>query len=349
MADATTTEESNPNAQMATVPEPEPELEGRIKAALWLLSIDEDLAVEIMGHLSDLEIASISKAVREIGRTTPAQLAKIHREFSQILASDPMHLKGSMEYLRKVTSRAFGDERAREILGLRAPPLPEGEGLDVADLDVLSGMLKQEHPQITAAILASVAPARSAEILKRLPESVKRDAVWRVAKLTSVPRYVLDEAERILSAGMPTGQDSHREVDGIRTAAQLLNQMDSVTVDDILTSLESDTNTIAEDIRRAMFTFEDLVGLDKRGFGVLLKEVQSDQLLVALKTASVELRELVFSSLSQRAAEMLKDDLEVMRPVRLSDVQEAQQAIIATALQLKGEGKLMIGGGDDYV
>lgn len=324
--------------------------DGATKAALWLLSVEEDLAVEIMSHLADEEIALISEAVRHIGQTTPAQLARIHEEFDEVLALDPMHLRGSMDYLGKIASRAFGEDRANEMLGLVVPRLPTGEGLDVADLDVLTGILKQEHPQITAAILASVAPERSAELLNRLPENVKRDTISRVAKLTSVPRAVLDEAERILSAGMPTGQDAQREVDGVRTAAQLLNLMDTGAVDEILSSLESDTDTIATDIRRAMFTFEDLGQLDRRGFGVLLKEIPSDQLLVALKTASKELRDKIFSSLSKRAAEMLQDDLEVMRPVKLSDVQDAQQAIVAAALALKAEGKLqMASAGDDYV
>ena len=341
---------SKESKELAKIDPAEPELDGPTKSALWLLSIDEDLAVEIMSHLSEEEISAISEAVKNIGRTTPAQLAKIHKEFNQILALDPMHLQGGMDYLGKIASRAFGEDRANEVLGITERRVPEGEGLDAADVDILSGILKTEHPQITAAVLASVNSERSSELLKRFPENVKRDVIWRVAKLSNIPRVVLDEAERILSAGLPSSRDAQAEVDGIRTAAQLLNQMEASAADDILDSLESETDTIADDIRRAMFTFEDLGGLDRRGFAALLKEVQSDQLLVALKTASSELRDQVFGSLSKRAAEMLKDDLEVMRPVRLSDVQEAQQAIVATALQLKAEGKLAISGsGDDYV
>ena len=128
--------------------------DGATKAALWLLSVEEDLAVEIMSHLADDEIALISEAVRHIGQTTPAQLARIHEEFDEVLALDPMHLRGSMDYLGKIASRAFGEDRANEMLGLVGPRLPTGEGLDVADLDVLTGILKQEHPQITAAIPA---------------------------------------------------------------------------------------------------------------------------------------------------------------------------------------------------
>jgi flagellar motor switch protein FliG len=212
-------------------------------------------------------------------------------------------------------------------------------------------MLKSEHPQIISAVLGNIDPTRSAEIIKRLPENIRRDVVGRVAKLSRVPRQVLDAAERVLSAGLPTSRDADREVDGIRTAAQLLNHLEAEMADDILDGLESETDTIAQDIRQAMFTFEDLSALDRRGFATLLKEVQSDQLLVALKTASNDLKDKVFSSLSKRAAEMLKDDLEVMRPVRLAEVQEAQQAIVSVALQLKNEGKLVIAGagGDEFV
>lgn len=328
----------------------EPALDGPTKSALWLLSIDEDLAVEIMSHLGQKEITSISEAVRNIGRTTPAQLAVIHKEFNQILALDPMHLQGGMDYLGKIASRALGEDKANQVLGIGDRHIQPSEGLDNADIDVLSGILKNEHPQITAAVVASVSSERSAELLSRFPEHIRKDVIWRVAKLSSVPQVVLDQAEKLLSAGLPSSSDGKSEVDGIRTAAQLLNQMDSTVADEILDSLESETDSVADEIRRAMFTFEDLGQLDRRGFGTLLKEVQSDQLLVALKTASAEMREQIFGSLSKRAAEMLKDDLEVMRPVRLAEVQEAQQAIVATAMQLKAEGKLVLAGsGDEFV
>ncbi len=329
----------------------DPPLSGVMKAALWLLSVEDDLAVTVLSHMEEAEIAAISSAVQGLPKVTPTQLAKVHGEFNTMLATDPMALKGSgMNYLKDIASRAFGDERAMQVLGLAEPPPEEQPGLDAADIDVLAGLLKQEHPQIAAAVLANVAPDRAAELLRRLPETMKKDVIQRVARLSRVPRAVLDHAEKLLSAGLPTSHDADREVDGIRSAAQLLNQMEAATADEILDGMESETDTVADDIRRAMFTFEDLISLDKRGFAALLKEVQSDALLVALKTASNELREKVFSSLSKRAAEMLKDDLEVMRPVRLSDVQEAQQAIVSTALQLKSEGKLAIAGaGDDYV
>lgn len=338
--------------QIATRPGTTPKMAGSTKAALWLLSVEEDLAVEILSHLSDKEINTISAAVKTLGKTSPAQLASIHTEFNQTLALDPLHLKGSMDYLGKLATRAFGEDKAWGLLGMGEDPSDDDSpGLGKADIDVLSSMLKSEHPQIISAVLGNIDPTRSAEIIKRLPENIRRDVVGRVAKLSRVPRQVLDAAERVLSAGLPTSRDADREVDGIRTAAQLLNHLEAEMADDILDGLESETDTIAQDIRQAMFTFEDLSALDRRGFATLLKEVQSDQLLVALKTASNDLKDKVFSSLSKRAAEMLKDDLEVMRPVRLAEVQEAQQAIVSVALQLKNEGKLVIAGagGDEFV
>lgn len=340
------------NTQIAKRPDSEPKVPGATKAALWLLSVEEDLAVEILSHLSDKEISAISGEVKNLGKTSPAQLAAIHNEFNQTLALEPLHLKGSMDYLGKLATRAFGEDKAWGLLGMGEDPLDEeNPGLGKADIDVLSSMLKSEHPQIVSAVLANIDPSRSSEIIKRLPENVRRDVVGRVAKLSRVPRQVLDVAERVLSAGLPTSRDADREVDGIRSAAQLLNHLEAEMADDILDSLESETDTVAQEIRQAMFTFEDLSALDRRGFATLLKEVQSDQLLVALKTASNDLKDKVFSSLSKRAAEMLKDDLEVMRPVRLAEVQEAQQGIVAVALQLKNEGKLVIAGagGDEFV
>ncbi|MEE2959644.1 MAG: flagellar motor switch protein FliG [Myxococcota bacterium] len=325
---------------------------GTMKAALWMLSVEEELAVEIMSHLSQPEISAISAAVQNLAKTNPAQLAAIHNEFNQLYALEPLHLKGSMDYLGTLATRAFGEDKGMAMLGLQEDIFDdEADGLNEADVDVLSSILKMEHPQIIAAVLANLEPLRSAEILKRVPENVRRDVVGRIAGLSRVPRQVLEAAERVLSAGLPSSRDADREIDGIRTAAQLLNHLESEVADEILDGLESETDTVATDIRQAMFTFEDLSALDRRGFATLLKEVQSDQLLVALKTASDDLKEKVFSSLSKRAAEMLRDDLEVMRPVRLAEVQEAQQAVVSVALQLKNEGKLVIAGagGDEFV
>ncbi len=320
---------------------------GPVKAALWLLSVEEDLAVEILPFFDDTELELLAEAVRGLGRTNPDQLRSIHGEFSKVLSQDNLQLKGSAEYLGKLAEKVFGEDKAKRLF---RDGEAEGPGLSSADIDVLSTVIRGEHPQIIAAVLANLNPEKGAEVLNRLPDMIREDVMYRIARLSRVPQSALDRAERILSAGLPASTDGDSKVDGIKAAARLLNQMDSEIADDILESMESDTDSTATEIRQAMFTFEDLEQLDRRGFQTLLKEVQSDQLLVALKTASEALRDSVFDALSKRAAEMLREDLEVMPPVRLQEVQDAQQAVVSAALRLKSDGRLAIAGsGEDFV
>lgn len=325
------------------------DLKGPTKAALWLLSVDEELAVEILSHLNDAEIAQLSAAVKSIPKTTPAELTAIHHEFNQNLALDPLALNGGFDYLGRIASKALGEDRANEVLGIKDAQAADQPPLETADLDILSSILKDEHPQVVAAVLANLNPIRGAELVKKLPESLKKDVVLRMASLSRIPRTTLLAAENVLSEALPASQGADKEVDGIRTAAQLLNNLDNIVSDEILQAMEDNETQAptAKKIRQAMFTFEDLGALDRKGFSTLLKEVESSQLLKALKTASNDIKDKVFASLSKRAAEMLRDDLEVMGPVRLAEVSEAQQSIVTVALQLKQEGKLMISGGQD--
>lgn len=320
---------------------------GPVKAALWLLSVEEDLAIEILPFLDDTDLALLAATVGSLGRTNPEQLRSIHSEFSRVLSEDNLQLKGSAEYLTKLAEKAFGEDKAKRLFKSDGS---EGAGLSSADIDVLSTVIRGEHPQIIAAVLAHLDPEKAAEVLNRLPDITRHDVMFRIAKLSRVPQSALDRAERILSAGLPATDDADNKIDGVKAAARLLNQMEAEAAEDILESMESETDTTANDIRQAMFTFEDLEQLDRRGFQTLLKEVQSDQLMVALKTASDSVREKVFGALSKRAAEMLREDLEVMPPVRLQDVQEAQQTVVSVALRLKSDGRLAISGsGEDFV
>jgi len=330
---------------------------GPVKAALWVLSVDEKLAVDILRHLDDAEIAQLADTARALGRTTPEQLAGIHIEFRKILELQPLHLKGSMEYLGRLAHEALGENKAAQFFTSEDSPEFEGRGasstsvLNDADLDVLASLRGREHPQIIAAVLANLDEKRSSAVLGRLREEQTTDVLYRIANMKEVPAEALSTAEKILSAGLPEKATSEAEIDGVRVAAMLLNQIDTEAAANILDTIASESDDLATEIRRAMFTFEDLRAVDRRAFQTLLKEVQSDQLLLALKTASEELQEKIFSSLSKRAAAMLKDDLEVMGPARLSDVESAQQQIVSVALQLQSEGRITIAGqgSDEYV
>jgi flagellar motor switch protein FliG len=321
------------------------------KAALWLLSADEKLATEVLKHLEPNEIRQLNDACEKVSKPSTEQLDAVHAEFIEVLYQQPRHIKGRNEYLEKLAGKAFGDEEARAMLGAPEPVVErEKPDLGQADVEVLSSVLRHEHPQVMAAVLSKLPALSAAEILRRLPEEQRRDVVARVAGLTRVTKVVLEQAEAVLAAGLPTTVAGAAEVDGVRTAANVLNQIDSESAQEILDAIDGENSSLAEAIRQAMFTFEDLSNLDRRGFQTLLKEVQNEQLLVALKTASDELKDMIFDALSKRAAAMLKEDLEIMGPVRLVEVQEAQRAIVAVALQLKGDGRLAIAGsGEDFV
>lgn len=322
---------------------------GAVKAALWVLSAEEDLAVDTLANLDENEIRRLYEVVRHLGETTSEQLDAVHQEFRTQLKPGVLHLRGSQTYLSKLTTRALGEQKATRLLTVRSIQTDPTESLERADLDILAPVLAAEHPQIIAAVLASLDSHRAAEILPRLPEGIRGEVVRRMTQLAKVPRSALAEVERVLAAGLPVSSDGEADVDGMRQAALILNQLEAPIAESVLAALKSEELT--GNLRRAMFTFDDLAQLDKRAFQVLLKEVPSEQLLTALKTANEKIREQVFASLSKRAAEMLKDDLEVLGPVRLADVEQAQQAIVDQALRLRNEGKLAIagGGGEELV
>lgn len=350
-AAATSTTPAKANNAKASVPAPTTtslaHLSGPMKAALWLLSVDEALAVGTMGLLSTDEVVKLRRTVDNIKKVSPDELTQIHAEFARLLEEQPLRLHGSVEYLTRLASQAYGDVRARVLM---APhdKLPASAMLMQTEVEVLASVLQEEHPQIIAAVLATLTPQRASEVLLHLPEANRQDIVVRVARLSKMPHASLTRAQEVLSAGLPVKGTEDYEVDGVRVAATMLNQLQVETAENILESLGSET--LSAEVRQAMFTFEDLLKLDKRGMQALLKEANGEQLLLALKAASDELREKIFASLSKRAAEMMREDLEVMGPARLADVEKAQMEIVTVALKLRSEGKInVVGAGGEFV
>lgn len=322
-------------------------LSGPMKAALWLLSVEETLAVGTIGLLDNEEVVRLRRTVDNIKKVTPEELAQIHAEFARLLDEQPLRLHGSVEYLTRLATQAMGDVRARVLM---APhdKLPPSAMLMQTEVEVLASVLQEEHPQVIAAVLATLSPQRASEVLLHLPEAIRQDIVVRVARLSKMPHDSLSRAQEVLTAGLPVKGTEDYEVDGVRVAATMLNQLQVETAENILESLGSET--LSAEVRQAMFTFEDLLKLDKRGMQALLKEANGETLLMALKAASEELREKIFASLSKRAAEMMREDLEVMGPARLADVEKAQMEIVTVALKLRSEGKInVIGAGAEFV
>lgn len=323
------------------------QLNGAAKAALWLLSVDEDIAVSALSLLSAEELVRLRKAVESIEKVGPEQLSAIHSEFNRLLEEQPLRVRGNLDYLKQLTAKALGETRAAQLMPAREP-LPPSAMLMEADPERLAMLLKQEHPQVIAAVMTTLSAKRACDVMMLFEEELRKDVVARLAKLTKVPQASLARAQQVLSAGLPAEGGQEYTVDGVRLAASLLNQMQTETVDGILADFK--TPELADDVRQAMFTYEDLGRLDKRGMQSLLKEVPSDQLILSLKGAPDTLKEKIFDSLSKRAADMMREDLQLMGPVRLAEVEKAQEAIVAIALRLRSEGKITVmGQGGDFV
>ncbi|MEM6732943.1 MAG: FliG C-terminal domain-containing protein, partial [Myxococcota bacterium] len=323
-------------------------LTGPMKAALWLLSCDEELAIEITARLNRDDLKILRDAVQSLDKVRPEDLAAIHQELAQLANTAPMYLRGHHDYFTKLAERAFGSDRARRLLADESEPIPESERLSQVSADVLATVLREQHPQVTAAVLAVIEPESSSAVLNQLEGPERIEIVTRIARLSKIPHESIKAVARTVTDGFGLDADLDSEVDGSRLAAQLLNRLGEETADSVISEMSNTDEALATQLRRAMFTFEDLSKVDKRGFQALLKEVPQSKLIVALKTASEDIRELVFGSLSKRAAEMLRDDLDSQGPMRLSEVEEAQEAILEIAISMRDSGKLMIAGqGED--
>lgn len=327
------------------------QLTGPMKAALWLLSCEESLAVAITSKLNRHDLKILREAVQKLDRVRPEDLAAIHQELAQLANTAPMYLRGHHDYFTKLTERAFGSDKARRLLADEKEPIPESEQLSQVSAEVLASVLREQHPQVTAAVLAAMPAESSSAVLSLLDETERIEIISRIARLSKIPHESIKAVARTVSDGIGFDSDIDAEVDGARLAAQLLNRLGEETADGVIAEMSIRDEGLASRLRRAMFTFDDLAKVDKRGFQTLLKEVPQSKLIVALKTASDEMRELVFGSLSKRAAEMLREDLESQGPIRLSEVEEAQSAILEIAIAMRDSGKLMIAGqgADEFI
>jgi len=323
---------------------------GPKKAALFLLGVGEDLASEIVKQLDEEEIKRLGNTMSQISSVSPKAMDSVFMEFNERIsyrqALQIDHKEGT-EFIKTVLSKAMVGEKAKALL-----EEIEEEGKwnlfqKVRRLDprTIANFIRNEHPQTIAIILAYLESGQTAAVLEELPLALQTEVVCRMTELGNVPPAILEEIDQTLQGeiSMLEGAES-RQVGGVRIVAEILNQMDSSMESAILKGIEEQRQGLAEEIRQLMFVFEDLLKVDDRGIMAILKEVSNENLQLAMKTASEELKEKIFKNMSERAAQMMKEDLEVMGPVRLKDVEAAQQSIIRTAKKLESEGKLTLGG-----
>jgi len=261
------------------------------------------------------------------------------------LPSD-MHFKGG-DFFKNSLGRALTGDRAEGLILDVNSPVPFSN-IKHIDAKALGAFIRNEHPQTIALVLAHIDPGKSAQIISDFPEPLQQDVIMRIADLENVPMYVLDEVEDVLRQEIKTQgpMGGSRAAGGSGTVAEILNQVDQNTENSIMTKLEEDRPELSNEVRKLMFVFEDLLTVDDRSFRSILKEVNNDDLTLALKSATEEMRAKVFANLSARASDMIKDDLEAMGPTKLSDVEKAQQAILRAAKKLEAEGKIALGKGD---
>ena len=327
------------------------ELSGSEKAAIFLLTMGEDFTTEVFKELNDIEIKELGKAMSRIQNVTATQVQDVLWEYVDILQLPAdLYFKGG-DFFKHSLGQALDGERAEGLILDVNSPVPFSN-IKHIDPRALSNFIRNEHPQTIALILAHIDPGKSAQIIADFPEPLQQDVILRIADLDNVPISVLDEVEDVLRQEIKSqGPVGGRAAGGSGTVAEILNQVDQTTENVIMTKLEEDRPELSNEVRKLMFVFEDLMGVDDRSFRTLLKEVNNDELTLALKTASEEMRNKVFSNLASRASDMIKDDLEAMGPTKLSDVEKAQQSILRAAKKLEAEGKLALGrdGGDQLV
>ncbi len=309
----------------------------------------------IRGLFKNLDDADIRKTlnVMQRYRVVPVHVTKkVLEEFYELISESQDYIFSDQAGSKDAIVEALGEERARAILG--GVNVNSGsrtlESLEMVDAKSLSTFLINEHPQTVSVILAHLEPEKKGEVLKRLPDALQSEVVLRMANLDHVAPELIAEIDQVLKrelSSMSTVEQA--ALGGIQPVAEMLNVMDKNTESSIMSRLEERDPLLAEEIRKLMFVFDDITKIDDRGIQTLLKEIPNDKLLLALKTAGEDIKTKVFKNISQRAADMLREDLTNMGPSRLSDVEGAQQEIVNAARRLEAEGKLLIarGGSED--
>ncbi|MGF1465979.1 MAG: flagellar motor switch protein FliG [Sandaracinaceae bacterium] len=328
------------------------DLSGAEKALLFLVSLDESVATQVLGHLDDADMRRLRDSSEALTEASPAAITAVHHAFlAKVRAGMPASLKGSNAYLRRLAGNALGEGKASELWSDRAKT--EGAAaLSRLETSVLEALLAKEQPQTVAVVLSQLPAGKAGEIIEGMSSERRSDVMLRLARLESIPAAVLQDIEAAFADHVQAFASVERQpIAGRQSAADIVKRLPKEIGDELLEAIREGAPEAADELEKALFTFEDLNRIDSRGMQQLLKEVPTDRLVIALKTASDELKEKVFGNVSSRAADLLHEELDLLGPTRLADVEEAQQEIVQTALGLERDGRIAIAreGTGDYV
>lgn len=327
-------------------------LTGRQKAAALLISMGTEVSAQVFKHLNEEEIETLTLEIANTRRITSEERQMVLDEFYQLALARDYISQGGIEYARDVLTKALGDDKALDVINrltasLQVRPF---EFVRKADPAQLLNYLQGEHPQTIALILSFMPAEQGAAIVSSLPAELQIDIAKRIASMERTSPETIREIEKVLEKKLSTlvGQD-YTAIDGMETVVQILTRVDRGTERTILESLEVQTPELAEEIKKRMFTFDDIVLLDTRAVQRVLREVDNKDLALALKVANEDVKSLIFDSVSKRFAEMLEEDMEFMGPVRLRDVEEAQQKIVGIIRRLEESNEIVYSRGGDQV
>lgn len=329
-------------------------LTGRQKAAILLVTLGAEASAEIFRHLRQEEIDELTLEIAGVGHITPERKREVIEEVYEAALAQEYIAEGGLEYARSVLDKALGAERAEEVMARLSASIQVSpfEFLRRTDASQILTVIANEHPQTVALILAYLPPDTAAQVMSALPGDLQAEVAMRIALMDRTAPEVIREIERVLERKLSSvlNQD-FTAAGGLRALVDLLNEVDRSTERTILEALDEQNAELADEVRRMMFLFEDIVTLDDRSIQQVLREVDTKDLAVALKGTAPEVQERIFGNMSDRAASILREDLEFMGPVRMRQVEEAQQQIVAVIRRLEEAGRIVIerGGGDELV
>ena len=328
--------------------------EGAKKTAVLLLTLGEQFAAEVFKRMEREELAAVSKAMVDMDTVPKETVEEVLREYYHALVTGREMIRGGQDAVKRLLLPNVDSDTAKyvtDFLNLDTGPQPFRE-IGKVSPKLLAQILRNEHPQTLALILGNLPSDHAADLLTNLPAGVRTEILMRLARLEAVPEEMLMAVDKVLQSQLiAMGGKEGKKVGGIAAVAEILNAVDRSTEEEVLSEIEEESPTVAEEIRNLMFVFDDVSTLEDRSIRELLKEISNEDLTMALRGASEDMKALFFKNMSERASNMIREDLEIMGPTRLSDVEAAQQNIVKIVRRLEGEGRIVIsrGGGDVFV
>jgi len=321
------------------------EFTGRQKAAIFLVSVGSEISAEIFKYLREDEIETLTFEIARLETIEPDQKDAVLMEFQELMMANQFITTGGIDYARELLEKSLGSQKAIDIINrltssLQVRPFDFIRRTDPAHL---MNFIQQEHPQTIALILAYLEPNKASVILQNLPHEVQSDVARRIATMDRTSPEVLREVERVLEKKLSTlSSEDYTAAGGVESIVEILNLVDRSSEKQIIEALEDEDPELAEEIKKRMFVFEDIVMLDDRAIQKVMREVDSQELAKALKSVDTEVQDKIFRNMSKRAAGMLKEDMEYMGPIRLKDVEEAQQKIVSIIRHLEDTGEIVV-------